>query len=98
MPLTEAHLQFVAETVGNGRENRNRSFESLREHPDRVDQLLEDARLKDRVIQDREVLVRVSPYLIFSVLLRQVWRDVQTQGFVRYLRPLNDNYFEPPPH
>ena len=44
--------------------------------------MLDDPKLVERLLNDQEVFVRVSPYLMFSVLLRRVRRDLEGQAYV----------------
>jgi hypothetical protein len=43
--------------------------------------MLEDERLYKRLLSDEDVLVRVSPWLFFTVLLRRVRRDLEAESF-----------------
>jgi hypothetical protein len=44
--------------------------------------MLEDPKLTERLLGEQEAFVRVSPYLLFSALLRRVRRDLEGQTFV----------------
>ncbi|HKV43657.1 MAG TPA: hypothetical protein VJT32_03105 [bacterium] len=79
--LTDDDLRFVADTIGDGRRGAVPSLEVLRARDDLVDVMLEDDRLVRRLLGDEQVLVRVSPSLVFSVLLRRVIRDLEQHPY-----------------
>ncbi len=75
--LSDHDLQFVAETIwGEGSEARD-APDRLRARDDLLDVMLEDDRLVRRLLGDEQILLRVSPRLVFTVLLRRVSRDLQ---------------------
>ena len=79
--LSEHDLRFVAETIwGEGGEGRAGS-ERLRARDDLLDVALEDDRLVQRLLRDEQILLRVSPRLVFTVLLRRVSRDLQARPY-----------------
>lgn len=79
--FTDEDLRFVAETVGAGRSDAEEAPARLRERHDLLDVMLEDDRLVDRLLGDEQALLRVSPRLVFSVLLRRVVRDLQQRPY-----------------
>jgi hypothetical protein len=92
--LTDEDLRFVAETIGEpagrkGPQGRGWAGPSgidaapayLRARPGLLDVMLEDDRLVDRLLGDEHALVRVSPRLVFSVLLRRVARDLHQTSY-----------------
>ena len=82
MRLSESDLKFVVETVANRRRDHDRIIELVRDKEDLLEPMLEDPKLVERLIKEQEVFVRVSPYLMFGVLLRRVRRDLEGQSFV----------------
>lgn len=80
--LTESDLRFLVETVATRRKDHDRVIELVRDKEDFLEQMLDDARLLDRLLNDEEALVRASPYLLFSALLRQVRRELEKTGVV----------------
>lgn len=82
MHLTEPDLKFVVETVATKRRDHDHIISLVRDKDDLLEPMLEDPKLVERLINDLEILVRVSPYLMFSVLLRRVRRDLENQSFV----------------
>jgi hypothetical protein len=43
--------------------------------------MLDDDRLFQRLMEEENVLLRISPWLFFTVLLRRTWRDLQQEAF-----------------
>lgn len=79
--LTDDDLRFVAETVGGSRCSPEEAPTVLREREDLLDVLLEDDHLVHRLLGDEQVLLRVSPRFVFSVLLRRVVRDLREKPY-----------------
>jgi hypothetical protein len=82
MRLTESDLKFVVETVATKRRDHDHIVSLVRDKDDLLEPMLEDPKLAERLLGELEVLVRVSPYLMFSVLLRRVRRDLAGRSFV----------------
>lgn len=79
--LSDADLRFVVETVATRRQDHDRVVELVRDKPDIIDRMLEDENLFRRLTSDDEALVRVSPWLLFTVLLRHAARDLAQERF-----------------
>ncbi|HTQ52087.1 MAG TPA: hypothetical protein VMJ12_15365 [Candidatus Acidoferrales bacterium] len=82
MHLTEPDLKFVVETVATKRRDHDHIIDLVRDKDDLLEPMLEDPKLAERLINELEVLVRISPYLMFTVLLRRVRRDLEGRSFV----------------
>lgn len=82
MQLTEADLRFVVETVATRRRDYDHIISLIRDKDDLLEPMLEDPRLVDRLLGEQEAFVRVSPGLMFGVLLRRVRRDLEGRAFV----------------
>ena len=82
MHLTESDLKFVVETVATRRQDHDHIISLVRDKDDLLEPMLEDPKLAERLTNDLEIFIRVSPYLMFSVLLRRVRRDLEGQSFV----------------
>ena len=82
MHLTEADLRFVVETVATRRRDHDHIMGLVRDKDDLLEPMLEDPKLAERLVNELEVVVRISPYLMFTVLLRRVRRDLAGQSFV----------------
>ena len=44
--------------------------------------MLEDPKLTERLFRDEEALVRISPHLLFSVLLRRLRKELETEAYI----------------
>jgi hypothetical protein len=77
--FTDDDLRFVAATTG--RCDADEAPALLRARAALLDVLLEDDRLVDRVLGDDQALLRVSPRLVFTVLLRRVVRDLHARPY-----------------
>lgn len=82
MRLTESDLRFVVETVVTKRRDYDNIIRLVRDKDDLLEPMLDDARLAERLLNDQHVLIRISPYLLFTVLLRRVRHNLQNQSFV----------------
>jgi hypothetical protein len=81
MRLTESDLRFVVETVTTRRRDHDHVLELVRDKEELLEAMLNDPKLAERVLNEGEVFVRVSPYLMFAVLLRRVRRDLEGRSF-----------------
>jgi hypothetical protein len=79
--LTDEDLRFLAETVESGRYDPVEAPAALRAREALLDVMLEDDRLVERLLGDEQVLLRVSPRFIFTVLLRRVVRDLEARPY-----------------
>ena len=82
MRLTDSDLKFVVETVATRRRDHDHIIELVRDKEEVLEAMLDDPKLAERLLNDEEVFVRVSPYLMFSVLLRRVRRDLEGRSFM----------------
>ena len=76
MKFSEADLRFLVETVATQRYDNDRIVELVRDKEDFLEQMLEDPALLHRILNDKEVFIRISPYMMFSILLRQIRREL----------------------
>ena len=79
--LSDADLRFVVRTVATQRQDHERVAEIVRDKPDLLDVMLEDELLFRRVTEDEEVLLAISPWLLFSVLLRRAGKELAQARF-----------------
>ena len=79
--LLDSDLRFVVQTVATQRSDYDHLVELLRDKPDILDRMLDDPQLFRRLLNDEEALVRVSPWLLFTVLLRRAARDLMGERF-----------------
>ena len=82
MRLTDSDLKFVVETVATRRRDHDHIIELVRDKEELLEAMLNDPKLAERLLNEEEVFVRVSPYLMFAVLLRRVRRDLEGRSFL----------------
>ncbi|MFQ5873268.1 MAG: hypothetical protein ACE5JL_05655 [Dehalococcoidia bacterium] len=82
MRLSEADLKFLVETVATRHRDRERVIELVRDKDDFLDQMLDDPKLLRRILNDEEVFVRISPHMLFSILLRQIRRELEKETYI----------------
>jgi hypothetical protein len=46
-----------------------------------LEDMLDDDRLFQRLVQEEDILLQVSTWLFFTVLLRRAWRDLEQEAF-----------------
>lgn len=80
--LSESDLRFVVETVVTGRPDHDRVVELVRGKTDLVTPLLDNPKLFARLRNQKEAFARISPSLLFWVLLRQVRRELEETTYV----------------
>ena len=79
--LSEGDLRFVVETVADQRDDHERVADIVRDKPDILDHMLDDEKLFRRLMLDRDLIVRVSPWLLFNVLLRRAAVEMPHERF-----------------
>jgi len=94
--LTDEDLRFVVDTVGDERSGVGQGLDHLRAREDLLDVMLEDDRLVRSLLEDTRVLLRVSPALVFSVLLRRVIRDLNARPYTLERTPETVAVFDAP--
>jgi hypothetical protein len=72
---------FIVETLMPDRADREHIVERLASDWPQLGTMLEDNRLFQRLIREHHILLRISPWLFFTVLLRQAWRDLEREAF-----------------
>jgi hypothetical protein len=82
MRLTESDLKFVVETVATRRRDYDHIIELVRDKEELLEAMLDDPKLAERLVNEEEVFIRVSPYLMFAVLLRRLRRDLESRSFM----------------
>jgi hypothetical protein len=80
--LSESDLRFLVETVVTNRRDYDHIVNLVRDKEDLIEPMLEDPKLADRLFGDEETFVRVSPHLLFSVLLRRLRRELEKETYV----------------
>jgi len=80
--LSESDLRFLVETVATRRKDYENILRLVRDKEDIVEQMLEDSNLFERVLASEEGMVRISPAMLFSILLRRVRRELAVESYV----------------
>jgi hypothetical protein len=80
--LSESDLRFLVETVATKRRDYDHIVNLIRDKEDLLEPMLEDPKLTERLFRDEEALVRISPHLLFSVLLRRLRRELEKEAYV----------------
>lgn len=78
--LSDRDVEFLVRTVVTRRSDYEHICGLLRDKPDLIDIMLDDPQLYERVAADPDIVGKVSPYFFFSVLLRQVRRELRTMA------------------
>lgn len=79
--ISESDLRFLVETVATRRTDHESLVELLRDKPDILDRMLDDDNLFRRLSADEESIVRVSPWLLFTILLRQAAKEMPNYSY-----------------
>ena len=77
--LSEADLYFIVTTIVDKRQDYDHICDLLKDKPDLVEIMLDDEKLFWRVHDDEEIIMEISPFLLFSILLLQAKRELQNQ-------------------
>lgn len=79
--LVRRDLQFLVETLVPGYRDPDEAVSLLATDDEMIGRMLDEDRLFERVTGDEEILVRISPWLFFTVLLRRARRDLEQEAF-----------------
>jgi hypothetical protein len=80
--LGESDLRFLVETVATNRRDYDHIVNLVRGKEDLIEPMLEDPKLMERLFRDEQAFVRISPHLLFSVLLRRVRMDLEKETYI----------------
>jgi hypothetical protein len=80
--LSESELRFLVETVATNRRDYDHIVNLIRDKEDLLEPMLDDPKLTDRLFRDEEALVRVTPHMLFSILLRRLRRELEKEAYV----------------
>ena len=80
--LSESDLRFLVETVATNRRDYDHIVSLIRDKEDLLEPMLDDPKLTERLFRDEEALVRVTPHMLFSVLLRRLRRELEKEAHV----------------
>ncbi len=79
--LAESDLYFIVTTVVTKRQDYEYICNLLKDKPDFIDIMLDDEKLFQRVQEEKDIFLKISPFLLFSILLRQAKKDMEKQGY-----------------
>jgi hypothetical protein len=79
--LRRHDLRFMVETLMPGSRDREHAADLVRGDERLLEAMLDDDRLFERLMAEEEILVLVSPWLFFTVLLRRARRDLEQEAF-----------------
>jgi hypothetical protein len=85
--LSESDLRFLVETVATNRRDYDHIVNLVRDKEDLLEPMLADPKLVERLFRDTEAFVRISPHMLFSVLLRRVQMDLEKETYVFEIEP-----------
>lgn len=84
--LRRHDLLFLIETLMPGREDKERVADVIQGDSHLIEAMLDDERLFRRLTAGEDILLHVSPWLFFTVLLRRARRDLAREAFTVELR------------
>lgn len=79
--LSDKDLMFVIQTVATQRRDYEHIKEIVEGKPDLLDLMLDDEKLFQRLLREEEVLLQISPRLLFEILLRQARRELKREAY-----------------
>jgi len=81
LKLSQGDLDFIIRTVATKRRDYDHIREIVEDKPDLLEIMLDDPKLTQRVMNEEEVFLKISPYLLFEILLRQAKRELQARTY-----------------
>ncbi|MEW6771425.1 MAG: hypothetical protein AB1330_08555 [Bacillota bacterium] len=81
LKLTPNDIDFLVRTVATRRRDYDNITEIVRDKPDLLEIMLDDPKLFQRVMNEEEAFLKISPYLLFEILLRQARRELQARTY-----------------
>jgi hypothetical protein len=79
--LSRRDLLFMSGTLMPERDDREHTADLIQEDESFIEAMLDDERLFRRLMSEEEILVLISPWLFFTVLLRRARRDLEQEVF-----------------
>ncbi len=79
--FTDSDLRFLVETAMPGRDDGERVVALIRDDADFVEALLASEAVFQRLVGEEEILLKVSPHLFFSALLRRARQDLEAGSY-----------------
>lgn len=79
--LSEADLSFVVKTIVDKRQDHEHICNLLKDKPDLVEIMLEDEKLFQQVNKEEDIFLKISPFLLFTILIQQTKRELETSNY-----------------
>lgn len=79
--LSEGDILFLLETVMPEREGKEQAVALVRSDAAFTEALLGHEQVFQRLVGEEEIVLKVSPYLFFSVLLRRARQDLEMEAY-----------------
>ncbi|AFV10774.1 hypothetical protein Tph_c05360 [Thermacetogenium phaeum DSM 12270] len=79
--LSEEDLYFIVSTVVDKRQDHDHICDLLKDKPDLVEIMLDDEKLFRRVREEENIFLKISPFLLFSILLLQAKKELERQSY-----------------
>jgi hypothetical protein len=79
--LSDRDLEFLVETVSPGVSDRIRLRQIIREDDDFRKNFITSDKVFQRLMDDDEILLKISPHLFFEILLRRAGSDLSRKGY-----------------
>ena len=79
--LSDSDLEFLVGEVAPNVSDPQRMMRAIRKNEDLRAAIVADDRVFERVVQDEEVLIRISAALYFEVLLRRASKDLESSAY-----------------
>ena len=74
-------LRFLVDTLMPGYRDKDQAVALLASDEPMIERMLDDERLFGRLVDDENILIAVSPWLFFTVLLRRARGDLEREAF-----------------
>jgi hypothetical protein len=80
--LSEADLSFVVKTIVDKRQDHDYICDLLKDKPDLVEIMLENEKLFERVNEEEDIFLKISPFLLFTILIQQTEREMGKKSYM----------------
>ena len=81
LKLNEKDLEFLVESASPEVADKTKLKQIISEDEDFRNTFISDERVFRRVMDDREIFLKISPALFFEILLRKAARDLEDASF-----------------
>jgi len=79
--FSDGDLLYLVKTLVPQTQDASRMIRILRDDPEILEGMLNDSKLSQRILDDPQSILQVSPSLFFAVLLRRVRADLEKERF-----------------